>query len=273
MFGNAPRALWERWCPPDDLGRIELACRCFLVDDGERRMLIETGVGCFFEPALRERYGVTEDAHLLLTSLEALGLSPPDIDVVFLSHLHFDHAGGLLSRYAPNQALSLAFPRAEYVVSESALARARSPHPRDRASFIPELLPLLEQSGRLVVVPAAQTTHSALGRRISLWPSEGHTPGMLLPVLEGQARRALFCADLVPGAPWVHLPITMGYDRFPEALIDEKRAMYEELGEGALLLFTHDPNLAAAELQRDQRGRYGAARGVATLVGVDLDVA
>src|SRR5262245_43642730 len=85
MFGNAPRALWSRWCAPDDLGRIPLACRALLVDDGPKRILLETGIGAFFEPKLKERYGVVENEHVLLQSLAALGFRDEDIDVVVVS--------------------------------------------------------------------------------------------------------------------------------------------------------------------------------------------
>lgn len=256
MFGNAPRAVWEKWCEPDELARIDLACRCFLVDDGERKILIETGVGAFFEPKLRERFGVLEERHVLLDSLAALGCAPEDVDVVLLSHLHFDHAGGLLKAYREGTPLGLCFPRAEFVVGRTAWERALAPHFRDRASFIPELVHLLEKSGRLKIVEEGESQHPSLGDRIRVRTSLGHTPGMLIPTLLGSKATATFCADLVPGVPWVHLPITMGYDRFPEKLIDEKRELYEELGLGAWLLFTHDPLVAAGRLRRSSSGKY-----------------
>src|SRR3982751_2906365 len=91
MFGNAPRAMWEKWIAPDDGNRIPLACRCLLVEGlNGRNVLFETGIGAFFEPKLRERYGVVEARHVLLDSLTAAGFSHEDIDAVVLSHLHFD---------------------------------------------------------------------------------------------------------------------------------------------------------------------------------------
>ena len=99
MFGHVPRAVWENWYSPDDQGRITLACRAFLVETDGRKILLETGIGAFFPPSLRERYGIHQDRHILLDSLAKLGLCHDDIDVVVLSHLHFDHAGGLLSAY------------------------------------------------------------------------------------------------------------------------------------------------------------------------------
>ncbi len=273
MFGNVPRALWSKWCPPDDEGRIDLCCRCFLIEDGDKRILIETGVGAFFSPDLRERYGVLSSEHCLVESLATRGLLPEDIDVVFLSHLHFDHAGGLLTAFREQSPLDLVFPRARYVVGEQALGRAKDPHPRDRASFIPELVPLLEGSGRLEVVPREATTHPALGSRIFLRTSHGHTPGMLIPTFEGTEQSATFCADLIPGLPWVHVPVTMGYDRYPERLIDEKSQLYADLGEGAWLLFTHDFHVAAGRLKREERGRMTATHLTERLVDLDLDTA
>ncbi len=117
MFGNAPRALWSRLSPPDELGRIPLACRALLLETSDRKVLCETGIGAFFEPALRERYGVVEAEHVLLRSLAARGLSDADVDVVVLSHLHFDHAGGLLKPYRAGSPPELCFPRAEFLVT------------------------------------------------------------------------------------------------------------------------------------------------------------
>lgn len=272
MFGNAPRALWSRWAPPDELGRVSLECRAFLVEDGERRVLLETGIGAFFPPELRERYGVVESRHVLLESLAALGLDDTAIDLVILSHLHFDHAGGLLAAHEPGGAPRLLFPRARFVVSERAFERARTPHLRDRASFIPELPELLSRTGRLVVIDSKAETRGLLGPSFELVESNGHTPGMLHTRLRGARGEALFAADLVPGRAWVHLPITMGYDRHPELLVDEKRTLLEELRErDGMLLFTHDPGVSGAGIELDARGRFAAKNGVARLSGWDLD--
>jgi len=266
MFGNAPRAVWEKWAAPDDLNRIELACRALLASPlAGKTVLFETGIGAFFEPKLRDRYGVQESRHVLIESLREAGFEHEDIDVVVLSHLHFDHAGGLLAPWTEGRELELLFPNATFLVGADHWARALQPHPRDRASFIPELPQLLRDSGRLEIVEGPYS--KALGQSVRFSFSDGHTPGLMLAEIvgpeqvDGQPRGGVvFCADLIPGRSWVHVPITMGYDRNAELLIDEKRSFLEDkLARNVHLFFTHDPQVALAQVTRDEKGRFGTA--------------
>ncbi len=272
MFGNAPRAMWQKWMAVDDLNRIDLACRALLAKPlNGKTVLFETGIGSFFEPKLRDRYGVQEDRHVLLDSLAEVGVAHEDIDVVVLSHLHFDHAGGLLAPWSEGEPSKLLFPNATFVVGRTHWARARDPHPRDRASFIPELPGLLEASGRLEIVDGEYC--NALGDAVRFHYSDGHTPGLMLAeivgpeVIDGQAHGGVvFCADLIPGRPWVHVPITMGYDRNAELLIDEKRTfLQDKLARNVHLYFTHDPGCSLAQVTRDEKGRFGTTHEVAEL--------
>lgn len=262
MFGNAPRALWERWIKPDELNRIPLACRALLVQELEprRNILIETGVGAFFSPDMKNRFGIQEQEHCLIDNLAAMGVSHEKIDIVFLTHLHFDHAGGLLSAWEEGKAPELLFPNARYLVGEVQWQRANDPHARDRASYIPEMITLLAASGRLEIIPKGEHSKT-LGDGWSLYESAGHTPGQLLPIIEMPDGPVMFPGDMIPGAPWVHLPITMGYDRFPEGLIDEKRTVLDSLvAKNARLVFTHDPVIAIGRLTQDEKGRFSVTK-------------
>ncbi len=152
--------------------------------------------------------------------------------------------------------MSLFFSKAQFIVGEEAWNRALNPHSRDRASFIPELTDKLKNSGRLIVYPKDPLPAPLLGQ-IEFVISNGHTPGQMHTLFKGAKQKVFFCGDLIPGRPWVHLPITMGYDRFPEMLIDEKQDLYARaVPEDWLLFFTHDPEAAAAHVRQNASGRF-----------------
>lgn len=256
MFGNVPKALWSQWLPPDEQNRIPLACRCLLVQDQGRNILLETGVGAFFEPKLRHRYGVQEQEHVLLTSLRQVGLEPSNIDYIILSHLHFDHSGGLLTPWSTTEKTALLFDKAIYITSKLCFERALNPHPRDRASFIPEINRLLQESGRLQLIEAFD---QPLGQDFTFRLSHGHTPGLLITEIATNEGPLVFAADLIPGLAWIHIPVTMGYDRFAELVIDEKKDLLTYLAaNNGRLFFTHDPEIAVAKITLDENNKFNA---------------
>jgi len=255
MFGNVPKTIWSQWMMPDEKNRVTLACRALLIQQDNKNILLETGIGAFFNPVLRERYGVMEEDHILLQSLQKKGLSHTDIDFVILSHLHFDHAGGLLSKWEDGKAATLLFPNARYLVSQSNWERACHPHPRDRASFVPELNQLLAQSQRLVIIE--NETNDLLGQHFRFMFTEGHTPGLMHTVFQDNNQTVIFASDLIPGLPWVHVPVSMGYDRSPECLIDEKKKMLEfAIKENAQVFYTHDPQHCMSRITQDEKGKF-----------------
>jgi glyoxylase-like metal-dependent hydrolase (beta-lactamase superfamily II) len=271
LFGHVPKALYHRWIAVDSEGRARLANRSLLVEDGTGRILLEAGVGTFFSPSLRRRYGVESSHHGLLRALANRDLSDEDIDWVILSHLHFDHAGGLLAPHDPDQAPRLLFPRARFLVTRDAWERSRRPHRRDQASFVNELPDLLEQSRRLVIVDDLATAERMLGERFRFRLSEGHTPGMLHTTVIGERASLFFGADLVPGCAWVHLPVTMGYDRHAELVVDEKARLYRDTDFSRTVLFyPHDPDVPASRIERNEE-KFQSCDHIGEIDGWDID--
>jgi glyoxylase-like metal-dependent hydrolase (beta-lactamase superfamily II) len=255
MFGHVPKTLWEHWMKPDLKNRICLACRSLFVqtEDG-RNIIFEAGIGTFFEPKLRERYGIFPEEHMLLRNLENDEIDENDIDAIVLSHLHFDHAGGILSPYEDGPQ-RLLFPKAKIYVGKRNWEFAKKPHFREAASYIPHLNELLEKSGRLVLIDGDH--HPDLDFGVSFMYSEGHTVGLMMSVFDLDTGPMVFVSDLIPGAAWVHLPVVMGYDRSSEAKCNEKMNLYEWLlGRQGSVFFTHDPIISHGKLVKDSQGRY-----------------
>lgn len=275
MFGHVPRVLWSQWCTPDSRGRIQLACRTLLIEYGKLKILCETGIGTFFDPKKSERYGVqNKGSHQLLRNLEAIEVKEEDINYVILSHLHFDHAGGLLPTYSEmlNGKKNLCFPKAHYVVGEKAFERACHPHLRDQASFIPGLTDQLQDSDRLIIVRGNKLP-GVLEDHLSFIFTDGHTPGQMHILFKNQSGKKIFFAgDIIPGKAWVHLPITMGYDRWPEKLIEEKQMLYKQAEkEKWLIFFTHDKDTACARIRKNERNYYESYNEKAVLQKNSLD--
>ena len=266
MFGNAPKELWSRWTRPDELNRIDLACRALLVEVGGRKLLFEAGIGAYMEPKYRDRYGVQDSEHVLLNSLVKLGISHEDITDIILSHLHFDHSGGLLSVWREGKETELLFPNARYYAGKDAWSRAVNPHYRDRTSFVPALNERLETSGRLVKLDGSEVL-SFGGLTVRFIKSDGHTPGMMCSDLRWDNGRLLVAADLIPGRFWVHLPITMGYDRYPEQLINEKKTLLASIvKDNAWVFYTHDSEFALSKVSFDEKkNKFVAVETIADL--------
>ena len=181
-------------------------------------------------------------------------------------------AGGLLAPHRNGKPLELCFSRAEFVAGKRAFERAERPHARDHASFIPELPGLLRASGRLRIVDGADEARKAVGERFRFVETNGHTPGMLHATAVGERAELLFGADMVPGVAWLHASITMGYDRYPEHLVDEKAGIFQQCVERqTVIVYTHDPRVAASRVERDARGRFAPTDAVGEFSRWDLN--
>ena len=165
---------------------------------------------------------------------------------------------------------SLNFSNATYLVGEKAWQRANAPHFRDRASFIPQLNKWLEDSGHLKII-SDSAAPAPLNDIIEFFESEGHTPGQMHTIIKGKEKNIVFAGDLIPGSPWVHLPITMGYDRYPEKLIEEKEALYKKMIDQNLhIFFTHDAKYSMGQLTTNEKGQYIVDCPIEKLVSYEI---
>jgi glyoxylase-like metal-dependent hydrolase (beta-lactamase superfamily II) len=258
MFGHVPKALWSQWVTCDEHNRVDLVCRCLLLKTATHTILFEAGIGPFMAPDLAERYGIQGQGDLL-THLKEKGVSEEGIDYVILSHLHFDHIGGLIPAWPgmEDPHWQPHFPNATYVVGKVQYERAACPHLRDRASYVSELTEKLRQTGRLVLVDSESPGIAELNDHMRFRFTEGHTPGSMHAIIRGEQETVFFAADLIPGTPWLHLPIATGYDRYPEQSINEKKTILEQaVKENWLVFYTHDVQVSASRVAMNEKDNY-----------------
>jgi glyoxylase-like metal-dependent hydrolase (beta-lactamase superfamily II) len=255
MHGVVPKTLWSTLVPCDAENRVSYSTGCLLVEGNGRRILIETGNGD--KHSAKERRIYAFDDRTVVTALAGVGLPPEAIDLVVLTHLHFDHAGGATRLEAG--ALRPTFPRARYVVQARELEDAAHPHERNRASYQERDFLPLSAAGVLDLVEGE--VEVAPGVRVL--PTPGHTRGHQSVLVDGGGARALFPGDVVPTSVHVRLPFIMAYDLEPAVTLDTKRALLARaVAEGWLLCFGHDPEVDAVRLRHDEQGRPEIAEKV-----------
>ena len=251
MFGVVPKSMWQKLNPPDANNMCTWAMRSLLIEDGNRLILIDNGMGNKQDEKFRSHFYPHGD-DTLENSLRQRGFTSADITDVFLTHLHFDHCGGSVVR-TPGGKLEVAFPNATYWSNEAHWNWAVMPNAREKASFLKENILPIQESGQLqFLTPGAA---SALPQFREIIFADGHTEKMMVPVLEYKGRTLAFMADLLPSAGHIPLPYVMGYDVRPLATLTEKEAVLNRAAaENWVLLLQHDPTNAACTVQATDRG-------------------
>jgi len=255
MFGVVPKALWSRTNPADNKNRIELAARSLLIEDGNRLILIDTGMGNKQGQKFFSHFGLWGN-HSLDKSLQEAGFSRADITDVFLTHLHFDHCGGAV-RWNKNQTgYELTFPNATYWSNEAHWEWATQPNAREKASFLSENLLPIQESGQLKFVRVPETTFAAeseLGFGVLF--VNGHTEKQMIPHISYNGKTLVFAADLLPTIGHLPLPYIMGYDVRPlETLKEKDMFLTNAVNNNFVLFLQHDTNNPLITLQHTDRG-------------------
>lgn len=252
MFGVVPKTLWQKSIPADENNRCSFAMRCLLVVDGERKILIDTGMGNKQSEKFFSHY-FPHGNDSLLGSLLRLGFQPTDITDVLLTHLHFDHCGGAVSRI--NDKLELTFPNAHYWSSEAHWQWATKPNAREKASFLSEnILPILEK-GRLRFVEEKKGEKTSFSPNIDIMFTNGHTRSMMHPLINIKGRTLAYVADLIPTAAHIPLPYIAGYDMYPMTSLEEKEIYLEDaVANNHVLFLEHDAITVCCTVEKTEKG-------------------
>jgi glyoxylase-like metal-dependent hydrolase (beta-lactamase superfamily II) len=246
MFGIVPKPLWERLVTPDDRNRVLIALRPLLIETPDRRILIDTGMGSRWDDKMTGLLDLRRSPDLS-DSLRASGFAPADIDLVVLTHLHFDHAGGAVTRGAAGD-LVPAFPRATYVIQRGEWEAAARPNERTRASYRADDFLPIEAAGRVRFVDG--DVEVAPG--VELVRTGGHVRDHCIVKMRGGGRTAVYWADLVPTTAHLRPAYTMGFDLYPLEVVEQRKALIAQaLKEGWICFFEHDPSVAVGFLKGD----------------------
>jgi glyoxylase-like metal-dependent hydrolase (beta-lactamase superfamily II) len=260
MFGVVPKSIWNKMNPADEANLCSWAMRCLLIEDGDKLILVDNGIGNKQDQKFFSHYYLHGEASLD-SSLAEHGFHRQDITDVILTHLHFDHCGGSIVR--DGDKLVPAFANATYWSNEEHWQWAVQPNEREKASFLKENILPIQESGQLKFVDLPNTDWDAskplpkqqFSDTISLRFAEGHTAGMMLPQLSYKGRTIVFMADLLPSAGHIPIPYVMAYDMFPLTTLHEKKSFLAEAVEkDFILFFEHDPANECCTLQQTEKG-------------------
>jgi glyoxylase-like metal-dependent hydrolase (beta-lactamase superfamily II) len=253
MFGVVPKPLWERTNPADANNRIQMCSRSLLVENGERLILIDTGMGNKQSEKFFSHYDRSADENLD-GSLRMKGFHRDDVTDVFFTHLHFDHCGDAILRNKKDT-LEPAFKNATFWSHEDHWQWATHPNPREKASFLPENILPIQESGQLQLLKGKDFMLKDTPLDFDIILVNGHTEKQMLPVLRYQNQRIVFAADLIPTIGHLPIPYVMGYDTRPLISMDEKsRFLKMACDENFLLFLEHDPNNELISLKQTEKG-------------------
>lgn len=250
MFGVIPKSIWSRTNPADASNLCTWAMRCLLVSDGNRLVLIDTGIGDKQDARFFSHYYLHGDASLA-KSLQQLGVHPTDITDVFLTHLHFDHCGGSV-KYGSHGQYELTFPRATHWTNEDHWNWATVPNPREKASFLEENILPLQEHGLLNFLDLAT---KSLFPGFDFLTMDGHTDKQMLPKMQYKGHTLVFMADLLPSVGHIPLPYVMGYDTRPLLTLQEKQQFLEIAARDQYVLFLeHDSVHECCTVKMTEKG-------------------
>ena len=251
MFGVVPKSIWQKTNPADSNNLCSWAMRCLLVEDGNRLMLIDNGIGNKQDEKFLSHYHLHGDDNLT-SSLNALGFSEADITDMFLSHLHFDHCGGGVKKVG--EKLLMTFPNATYWSNEDHWEWATKPNAREKASFLKENILPMKESGQLKFI-LAKEGHSSPFDFMEIFYASGHTDKMMIPKIKYKQHTVCFMADLLPSTGHIPLPYVMGYDTRPLITLQEKEAFLNEAADRQYVLFLeHDAVNECCTVKRTEKG-------------------
>jgi glyoxylase-like metal-dependent hydrolase (beta-lactamase superfamily II) len=249
MFGVVPKSIWNKLNPSDSNNMCNWAMRCLLIEDGNQLILIDSGLGNKQDDKFFSYYFLNGD-ETLINSLHKAGFEQTDVTDMFLTHLHFDHCGGGISRVG--EKLELTFPNARYWSNEDHWLWATQPNAREKASFLKENILPMQESGQLNFVDAKEASPFP---QMDIFFASGHTDRMMIPKIKYKDKTICFMADLLPSSHHVPLPYVMGYDTRPLLTMQEKEAFLMEAASNNYILFLeHDPVHECCTVKQTERG-------------------
>lgn len=254
MFGVVPKSLWQRTNPADDNNMCDWSMRCLLIEDGDRLMLIDTGIGDKQSEKFFSHYYLS-DENSLVPNLRKLGFDTSDITDVFLTHLHFDHCGGAIKWNKDRSGFLPVFENASYWSTENHWEWATKPNPREKASFLSENILPIQESGQLKFVKREGDYTKNVFPNMDILFVDGHTESMMIPHIRYKERTLVFMADLLPSVGHIPLPYVMGYDTRPLITLSEKSKFLNHAADENFILFLeHDSVNECATLEHTEKG-------------------